>query len=160
MFDQTVDQPYRRRSLSKKGLAKMLLFYVAICIAFILWFHHLANRDAQIAGRERIVIGAITKINKGKNESASYDFRFEGVRYQGNDDCDYLDLSVGEGAKVFVDPQHPESNGLRSFGFKRNLHHGFMILLIYASVGLAIISAILWLRVIAEGSSQDKQETT
>lgn len=152
MFDQTVEQPYRRRSLSKKGWARMLLFYLVVSVALIFWFRHLADKDAQIAKRESVVTGTIVKIHKGKNDTADYTFQFEGMSYQAQDDCDYLNLTVGGNAKVFVDPQNPKENGLRTFGFKNKLNHDLMTFAIYVSFGLAFASAILWTKVNNESS--------
>ena len=157
MFDQTADQPYRRRGLSKKGWARMLLFYMVVSVALIFWFRHLAEKDAQIATRESVGAGVIVKIHKGKNDTADYTFQFEGKSYQGHDDCDYLNLTVGGNAKVFIDPQNPTENGLRSFAFKNTLNHSLMTFAIYLSFGLAFASAILWTKVRNEGSPEDKE---
>lgn len=156
MFDQTVDRPYHRRGLSKTGWAKMLLFYLVVSVALIFYFRHLANKDAGIAKREIVITGTIVEIHKGKNDTADYTFQFEGTNYRGRDDCDYLNLAVGGTSKVFVDPQNPKENGLRTFGFKNSLNHDLMTFAIYLSIGLAFASAVLWTKVLNESSPENK----
>jgi len=160
MFEQTVDQPVVRRGLSKKGWAKYLLFYLVVSIGLILLFGHLSSKDALIAEREKIVTGTIVEIHKGKHDPTDYTFQFEGNTFQGKDSGSYLDLTVGASAKVFVDPQNPQTNGLRSFRFKSGLNHDFKTFAVYLSIALAIASAILWLRVLnSEATESDKEGT-
>jgi hypothetical protein len=156
MFDQAVERPYSRRGLSKRGWARMLSIYVAGCVVLILWFHHRADQDQQLASREKIVSGKILEIQKGRSDSARYTFQFQGTAYQGSDDCDYLDLTVGSTAKIFIDPLHPDEDKLRSFRFEHSLHHGFMTLLIFISVVLTIPAAVLWVQLIGQNAGRDR----
>jgi hypothetical protein len=160
VFDQTTEQPVVRRGLSRKGWAKMVLFYCAASYVLIILFDHLAYRDDQIATRERIVTGTVLGIHKGKNDTADYVYQFEGVNYRNHDDCDYLELTEGAKTKVFVDPLNPQTSGLRSYHFKQSLHSSCKTFAIYLSIALTILSAFLWLRVLNNGEIENIEENS
>lgn len=83
MFEQTIDQPYRRRGLSKKGWAKMLLFYAVISFASFFLFRHLSNKDAQIAKREVVVAGTVVKSTKERATQRTTHFSSKETGCQG-----------------------------------------------------------------------------
>jgi hypothetical protein len=148
MLKQTEEKQIYRRGLSKRGWANFLLFWLIASIGLTLSFRYLSERDARIAEREKIVIGSINAIHKGKGDPADYTFQFENVNYLGRDDSNFLGLTVGGTAKVFVDSQNPNANGLRSFAFKSALNHDCMAFAFYLTIALAIVAGILWLRLL------------
>jgi hypothetical protein len=160
MLKQAADQFVVLRRLSQKSWAQKLLTWLALSFVSIFVFQHLAYREARIAEREKVVTGTIIAVHKGKGDPTDYTFPFEGRSYLGNDRGDYLDLTAGGRAKVFVDPQNPQTSGLRSFRFKSKVNHDCMNFAIYLSVALSILFAILWLRALDSGEMDNIAEDT
>ena len=148
MFDSIEDPPKGRQSFSNRASARYVLFWLAVCICLTLYFWHLSNTDAVIAQRERIVAGRVIQVARGRGESVDYSFVYEGKSYRGHDGIRYPDLSVGENADVFIDPDAPTKNGLRSFSFKRDLNRNSMKFAIYGSIVLSMVSVIMWAQIL------------
>ncbi|MGD0629549.1 MAG: hypothetical protein ABR987_09360 [Terracidiphilus sp.] len=144
MLDQISNRPKTRSNYVLRGLTLNFTASLIMSIGEAIYTGHLSDEQARVALKERVVVGVVIEVSRGRGDPVHYSFVYEGKSYQGQDSGSYLGLSIGGNAKVYLDPDAPTTNGLRSFSFKSGLNHHLMIFALCASVGSAIASAILW----------------
>ncbi len=134
------DQSQKTVGLSKSS--KLMTGVVIFCSATIL-FWYLSHRDAEIATRQQVVVGNIQTASRGRHDTVTYDFQFDGKDYLESEDHN-SGLTVGQRVKVYVDPAHPSTNSLRDFHVNSVWNHRQMTVFFYLSIGLAILTANVW----------------
>jgi len=144
MLQPILNRPKTRSNYVLRGWTLNFTALLAMGIGGAIYAGYLSDKEARVALKESVVVGSVVEVSRGKGDPVKYSFVYEGKSYQGQDSGSYLGLSVGRNAKVYLDPDAPETNGLRSFSFKSDLNHNLMIFALCASVGSAIASAILW----------------
>jgi hypothetical protein len=144
MPDPIPNRPKTRSNYVLRGWTLNFTALLVMGIGEAIYAGHLSDREARVALRERVVVGNVIQVSRGRSNPVNYSFVYEGKSYQGQDSGSYLGLSVGGNAKVYHDPDAPTTNGLRSFSFKSDRNHSFMVFALWLSVGSAIASAILW----------------
>jgi hypothetical protein len=135
MLDPIPNRPKTRSNYVLRGWTLNFTALLVMSIGEAIYTGHLSDWEARVALKERVVVGNVIEVSRGRSNPVNYSFVYEGKSYQGQDSGN---------AKVYLDPDAPTTNGLRSFGFKSNFNHSLMILALWLSVGSAIVSAILW----------------
>lgn len=138
MFEPKDDQSQKTVLVSRsyKVMTGLVIF-----VGGIILFWYLSHRDAEIAQRQKVVVGIIQTISRRGHGTATYEFQLDGKDYRGSEDHD-PGFDLGQRVKVYVDPAHPNTNSLRDFRVNSETTHFVMMVFFWMSIGLAFILVI------------------
>jgi hypothetical protein len=157
-FEKNVDEPPTQSyKLTGGQFAIWLSGMLAVSLGYALWLGYSSRVDARIAQRERTAIGVITSVgsNWSKHPRNHYRFSFAGTAYEG---ADIAYPFLGKKVTVYLDPDDPSTNSLTQFSTESKRSHDNMISLLYVSVGLGIVSAIVWTNLIINKDPEENEQ--